>query len=352
MKLTYGPAKLGQKPQKLGGGLAYKPKKNKQFSGGIGEMPHKPKPGGVPGPGGSKSRGHGKIPRGDFPTGPLSYKDFLREMHAAENLQFDPLQRQLGREENASNFRRTQEDPAWFAQYKADVANLGNQTQSAYQNAQNSIQNFSQQQGAQDAAGRQALTQQLTNDAAMRGTTVDPSVIANGQNAEAARQNTIGTLHGVIAGQGANQAAYSNTRQAIGSQFQREAQQKELARMLGIESDQRELQQKRGDFRTQYRADTRDSERKYNLGRATIKGENSRAQLSANTSTANNKRTTSTSRLNAQLQAATSSGNARLAAKIRKQIANEQQRGEKQRNRADNKQSNLNSQRSAKKKKH
>lgn len=301
LKLNYGPAKLGKKPPKMSGGFAYKPKD--KLKGGVTTMPHNPKPGSPPG---GKPKGP-KAPRGPFPTGQLSYKDFLREMHAAENLQFDPLQRQLGREENASNFRRTQEDPAWFATYKQNVADLGKQTQDAYSAAEDRIQNFSNQAGAQDQAGRTALTQQLQADAERRGTTVDPSVIANGQNAQAARSTLAATLHGTIAGQGANQAAYMNNRQSIGDQLQREAQQKELSWLLGKHQDDlRNIAKDRGDFRTKYRADTRDAERKYGLAQQTIKGENKRANLSSRTSTANNIRSTSTSAANNKRTTSTS----------------------------------------------
>lgn len=326
-----GPSPLGrQRPNKQGPG-SFRPNKNPVAKSGFGPAPRKaPK---VGAPAGKPGKGGGVNPNALFPTGPLTNRDFYNEMLAGERAQFGPLERQLNQEAAASDFRRTQEDPAWFAAYKQNLAQNQAQNQQAFANAQAQQQQFSAQEGAQDQAGRQALAAKLQADAASRGATFDPSVLDTGANAEAARQNTLASNNALTSQQGANSAVLMNNRQSLADLMQREAQQRELARAVNdIQGKQEELAQKIGDFRTQFRADTRDAERKFQLGQATISGANSRAQLAAKTSTANSKRSSATtlegdqiranvSRLNAQLQAATSAGNAALARKTRLQIA-------------------------------
>lgn len=223
------------------------------------------------------------VKKGPFDlTAPLTRKSFNHELKAAERLQFNPLQRQLNSEQAAQNQRIT-DVGNWYQDYQNKLATLRGEAQQGYTNATNTVQQAGVQAQAQDSASRSAIMEALRKDAAQRGTNVDPNLDVTSANAEAARANTRNTSLGTIATIGANQNAYLANRQGIAAQAGIEGRMAEIRRLQGVLSDQRELAQKRGDFRTQYRADARESERKYGLSQQTLAGENWRAKLSAAT---------------------------------------------------------------------
>lgn len=241
--------------------------KGGRLKGGLGTGPagSNPKKGGGPGKGGGGSnKGGKKKPPFDL-TAPLDRKTFNREMRAAERLQFRPLQRQLNREHSAQKFRAYDENDAWYKAYQADIAALRGQAAGVTGGILDRVQAAQTAAGDQDASNRNAMMERLARDAQLRGAVLDPNVELGQVNAEAARANAAMTMLGTLGGQGANQQNYLINRQMIAGQAQREARDRELARLRGIDEDKRALARERGDFRTDFRRTAREDERKYAL---------------------------------------------------------------------------------------
>lgn len=270
-----------------------------------------------------------------FLTPLLTKGQYKKEINQRTRLEFNPLERSI-QGDLAGSASRQNEIPGWFQQYQDKVSGAAATTAAAYDKANAGFQQQSQNAQANDTASRQDMQQKASSDAALRGVPMDYNGAQAALEAANARNNVQAGFAGTVGVMGANQAGYLADKGRIGTGEMINQLFKEQTRERGIRSDMRALAQKKGDYASQLASDLRESDRKYQLGQQTLKGENSRAQLSANTSSANNKRTTSTSRLNAQLSAATSAGNARLAAKIRKQIARQSEQGQNARNTADN----------------
>ena len=240
-------------------------------------------------------------------TAPISSrKQYLRERGAATRTEFRPLERQLGSEHRAQSDREQRITPAYFEQYKADLAKAQGQSQAAYQQADSRLLAHGQAAGAQDAASRNDIQTRMAADIARRGGVAGPAqgVDVGGAGAEAARANLRTSMAGSLAQQGANNSDYLGKRQANTTLQGIEQQQKEGLRRRGIEADQRELAKQKGDFKYQFGRDMRESERKYLLEGRALNDSMTKAQIAAATSRKNNKRTTSTSASNAALSQA------------------------------------------------
>ncbi len=248
------------------------------------------------------------------PLAPKTGKEGKRELNAADRLAHESLDRELRREHAGSGERSaaidrlyqshqatlsgrqasdTAEQDKWYADYQAKLAQLRGETQGAYDKAAGSIQQFSQQSGAQDTANRQQMTDQARKDAEIRGVEYNPQGAQDATNASNARQNLLNAVHGTVQGQGANQFASMTNRQAIAGTSQRETRDKtskfyneasasglrshsrdraeEDIRRRGIDEDLRELARERGDFRVDFLRQLREDERKYSIEKSAAK---------------------------------------------------------------------------------
>lgn len=237
-------------------------KNRRRFKMGKPLIPNMPKE--SPGQGGAAPKKRGKKPPFDL-TAPLRGKGLKREIKASTRLEFGPLERQLASEFLASKGRQDTEIPHYFGAYQNDLARLTSGVQGAYDSATNRVQDFSNQGGQQDATNRAAIMARLQHDAQVRGGTVDPNVDVGQAGAEAARRNLQTSILATLAGQGANAFRYLSDKQGIAGQAMLEAQAGEAARRGKITADQRELAQKKGDYRTDLRRELRKDERAYLL---------------------------------------------------------------------------------------
>lgn len=261
---------------------------------GLGPVPQrKPKPapgsgGGAPGtpgaPGASGSDYIQKLVKGYNPNAPLTGKQLVNELTAAVHLQYDPTEREIGRQIAASNDRATRILPAYYQDYEAALARLRGESDAKYQQVGQQIQNDANQSAQQDTAGRQAVADQLAHDAALRGQPVDSSILTTSANAAGARRDAANATYGTVAGQGANQFAYLTNQQGIAHQAGHEAGETELARQRNkLLPDLMKLQKDKGDFAVQFLQNARDNAQKLAIEKATIGAQNYRAQLSAKT---------------------------------------------------------------------
>jgi hypothetical protein len=270
---------------------ANKPKPKPSLGGGLNTSPNKKKkkkgndnPANKLGKKGGKTAG-GKGLSAYFKNwdalAPLEGKTLQRELNAADRLAHKPLARQLGAEMRGSENREQNEIPAWYKDYRNEVARLRGESAAEYDRASKDISAFSQQAGAQDSDNREAMMKRLQSDAAIRGGGVEQSVESDNANASNARQALLSTVHGAIRGQGANQYANMTNRQAIGHMREREEQKSEHQRQLGISEKQRDLAKSRGDFRVDFLRQRREDERRYHVEKAAARTDKFEAREAA-----------------------------------------------------------------------
>ncbi len=239
---------------------------------------------------------------------PLVKKQYKRERKAAEKEQFGPLDRQLGREQVASQ-RQQQNIGNYFNDYQNKLAQLRGETGNLYATAQQQLGDRQTQAAGLDKSRMDEIQGAAQADAAKRGVSVDPSVAQRAASAQSARTNLGSSFGGLLASQGANAGTYLADKERIGAGEGISQKIKEFGRERNILSDMRESADKKRLFRDKFRQQARESERQFYLSNKTIGGENFRAKLSAQGAMSRAQLQAQVSRANAQLQAATSSGN-------------------------------------------
>lgn len=201
-----------------------------------------------------------------FLTKPLNRKRYRRERKAAERLQFGPQKRQLKAEKRESR-EQERRVGGYFDQYRAQLAALQQGQQDAYNAAYGKV---AQATGLnQDAGIRDRLRAEEERDAQVRGTTASATPYA--EAAELSRQRLASGAAATVATQGARQSAYLADKQRIGAREGVEQQLKEAERRRAINQDQRSLAKERGDFRTTFRTEAREGERRYELANKELK---------------------------------------------------------------------------------
>ena len=236
-----------------------------------------------------KNKKHGGNRHDDLSqfVAPLTPKTFKRELRAASRLQFRPQQRELQGEARAERSTR-HKIRDYYKEYGAAVDRAAADTKTAYSDAasqQNAQSAISQ---ANDSALRSRLESQAQADAQLRGATYTPSTVST--QASSARRDSAALLAASTAGQGASQRSYLADRARIGVGSKIDQLQKSRARSRSIAQSKRDLAKAKGDYATDYRRQTRDTERQFYL-----------EQLQA----ANTRRGQNITRANAQLSAAT-----------------------------------------------
>ena len=223
-------------------------------------------------------------------TRPQTLRDIYRNANTATNLRY-------GQQEQALNLT-TRQTPAWFEQYKAQVAGGPQSTQgrtdTMYGGAVAQVnQRATDTQTANDTA-RAQLYAQAVADAKSRGATVDPNLFLADANAATVRRQGSNDFANLLTSQGAATHDYYGGIQTAAGAAQI-AQQQQNADLL------RGLQGEKGQYRSQYVTDARDAAHKSlledkafgldtykaqtaaDLGAARIKGtaKNARAQRRA-----------------------------------------------------------------------
>jgi hypothetical protein len=192
----------------------------------------------------------------------LTEEGLRKELEASTRLEFGPTERAIQADLRASQGRHG-DITGWFQDYQNKLAGGKADTAKAYSEASAQFQAGMKEAGVQDTNAREDLKQTAEADAELRGVPVDRQGAADSVNAAAARQNVQGSFGGMIASQGANQRAYFNDKERIGSGEAASQHMKELARERGIRADLRELARSKGDFAVTERGRLRESDRSY-----------------------------------------------------------------------------------------
>lgn len=196
---------------------------------------------------------------------PIRGKRYRRELRAATRAQFRPIQRQVGGEIRASK-AQSGRIRDYFKEYGKSLDPIAQRTAQAYGGAQQQIGQQSQASSQYAETLRQRLEGEARADAERRGVSYDPSGAQTNVAAQLARMNASNVLSGVIGAQGASQQAYLRDKQRIGEREKIEQLLREQARRRSFQADKREIAREKGAFRTDFRRQTRDTERDFYLG--------------------------------------------------------------------------------------
>jgi hypothetical protein len=227
---------------------------------GSGRIPYGPKKKG-------KLRGAGKAhkprsghprpnPRLDDPaafTQPRTLRSVLGDANTAANLRYGGQERALGLQQ--------QQVPAWFAAYRAQAQGINQGIQQGYQKAIGDVTAQAQQTAASDTTARNTLASTMNKDAASRGATVDPSLLAGDVNAANVRNTNQSAFANLLGAQGQAQNSYFGGLQTAGSAA-------ELGQKSRIGQEQAGVATDKGLYKSQYVTDAKDTERKYGLERS------------------------------------------------------------------------------------
>jgi hypothetical protein len=183
-------------------------------------------------------------------TAPRTLRGIYRDANTATGLRY-------GQEEQALRLNAAQTAP-WFEQYKGQVAANNAGVQAGYAKA---IQDVAARTAATQAAGdtsRKQSQDQAQKDAASRGASIDPSVFAqDAAGANVRRQGEDAFANVLTAGAQAQNSYFGGVQSAAGSA--QLAQQQQNANLI------RGLQAEKGQFRSGYVTDARQTEHKNQL---------------------------------------------------------------------------------------
>jgi hypothetical protein len=193
-------------------------------------------------------------------------KTLERELEAGLKLKYGGQERQLGAEERISR-QQTANVGSWYDNYVKALAAAQTQTQAGYQQAQQGIYGQAGAGAAQDEAQRAKLAQEAQQSAQLRGAAVNPEVQAQAQQAAQANRALSSSFGGLVAAQGASEAAFAGTRRGAAGLSKVRALEDESRRARQIQALRRELETEKGSARYDLRRQLREEERKYALER-------------------------------------------------------------------------------------
>lgn len=214
-------------------------------------------------------------------TRPRSLRDVYNDADAATGLRYGETDRNLATQQH--------QVPVWFAAHQAQLAGIAQGVQQGYQKAQADVAAQAQQTAQSDTNARNSLGATMQKDAASRGATVDPSLLANDVNAANFRNTNQAAFTNLLGAQGQANNTYFGGLQASGSAA-------ELGQKLRIAGEQKGVAADKGNFRAQYVTDARGDERQNELAHAAFEIPTANAKLSAKVSAGNSKRTQDTSK--------------------------------------------------------
>lgn len=232
-------------------------------------------PGGVSKKGGISRREARKVrsaylrEKRNDPLAPRGGRALLREAEALTQTEFGPQEAEVGRQRTQEQGRQNvlYGPGGWFERYQQQVAQAAQQqatADQAFQAGQNhaaeqAYQTFQAQQAAEVA--KQAET------AAKGGTSVDPAIAAQAQQAALGRQNMAQNAAARLAQQGSANSAYMNSLSVGAGQQRMEGVTESNARIAKIDSIAAELARARGSYKTAAMGELKDKERTYDLNR-------------------------------------------------------------------------------------
>lgn len=206
----------------------------------------------------AKKRAQLDDPRGV--TAPLTPRTLKRETKAAVRLRYGQEESALRGQVRASG-QQQRNITDWYGQYQQAVEHARNATAEGYANAAAQIGQTANTSQASDQTARQQMIAKMQADAASRGATVDPTIAATGQQAEASRRTGLDEQQAATVRTGANQNAYLADVGRIGVGRTVQAHEQETSRKRAIKTQLAGLKGEKGDYAVQYRTNARNTER-------------------------------------------------------------------------------------------
>lgn len=203
-------------------------------------------------------------------TRPITPERLGKEVRAAANQKFRPLEREIGGEIRASK-KRVGEQGNWWQDYKDTVAQAQAGTAAAYAQAGESAEDFMEQAGDRDQSFTDSLQREAAKSAALRGATPNTNLAEREAAGSSQRQMMSAAEAASLAGQAADQYAYLADKMRIGAGQSIAGRKQEQSRTRSLERDRRDTRRERGDFAQTYRGDLRDREREYLIQRGVAK---------------------------------------------------------------------------------
>lgn len=197
-------------------------------------------------------------------TQPLTPRLLSQELQGAERSQFGGEEQALRGQIGVSD-QMSRNIPAWFQDYQNQIQHATAQQQGFFQGAAaaqqqllGQLQQTSQTQNAQ-------LAQQEQASAAQRGAQVDPSLARTAQQAADARAASMAGQVGLTQTLGANAGAFMGGVGVSAAQQRVSAQTDEFNTRRNLGREEQDLQRRKGDFRTAFRRQAREDERRFQL---------------------------------------------------------------------------------------
>lgn len=211
------------------------------------------------------------------PGSQMSVRDLAHEAASQTRVQYGPQERALAAQ--SQQVANTQAAiPGWFDQYRAAVAQLGQQTGQTYQNANQQIAALQAPTTADTGTDQAKLLQQAL---AVQGGQVDPAVTQQAQQAAAINNQLVAADGGVLAAQGASAQQRLGELGVNSYLGQNEELLRQAAVMQGILGDKQSLSREEGAFNQAARGDILDREQKSVLERAAFGLDTKKAKTDA-----------------------------------------------------------------------
>jgi hypothetical protein len=192
-------------------------------------------------------------------TAPLTPRTLDQQVTANTNLQFGDSERDLQQRQQQAQALQTS-IPQWFQDYQNALQHATDQTKQVYAAAAAGQQNMTNSTYGLDTAAAAQQQQAMQADAAIRGTTVDPKIAAEAQQAALSRRSAGDIQTNLTLGLGATQASYRAGQQGVAAAQKLQAQTDQASRVAALGQESKSLAAKKGDYATTTRQKLIDSE--------------------------------------------------------------------------------------------
>jgi hypothetical protein len=186
-------------------------------------------------------------------TAPRGATDVNRDADKSADLRYGGQERALGQQE--------QQVPVYYQQYRDQLAGIQTGIKTGYDQAIKDVSDRAAVANAADDKSRAATGQSMQKDAAQRGATVDPNLLAADARAQGIRNQGQQGFANLLTAQSAANGGYYGGLQASGSAA-------ELGEKTRIGKEKQGVATEKGAYKSGYVTDARESERKYGLERS------------------------------------------------------------------------------------
>lgn len=181
------------------------------------------------------------------PNAPLTAATLNQNVQAATQQAYGGAEQSLQGQQAVSQ-QMMRNIPSWFADYQNALATATSTTRQAYADAGAAQQTAAASSSVLDASQRAALTGQAQQDAASRGATVDPALLAQMQQAASARRSTADAGTALTGQLGAAEVGFRANRETVGAGQELTALQQEAQRGRNLDVKAGELAKEKGAY--------------------------------------------------------------------------------------------------------